>query len=64
MEPGFDFTNITIETLNSNKTNIPFEFNAAIEKIVNHDKDLPRNFANTVQPLIDAFVLVEPRKVE
>jgi thimet oligopeptidase len=62
IEPGFDFTNITVETLNTNKTNIPLEFTQAIEKIVNVSKDTPRNYANTVQPLIDAFVLVEPRK--
>jgi len=59
-EPGFDFTNVTVDTINNNKAFITHQTNEAINSIVN--VACKRSFRNTVQPLIDASYFTEPKK--
>ena len=59
-EPGFDFTNLSIKTLNQYKSLIIHQVNLAIDNIVNINEK--RTFANTCQPLINVNYLITPYK--
>ena len=59
-EPGFDFSNVSIDTITQYKVFIIMQMNLAIDNIIN--VDMTRTFNNTVQPLINMNYLIEPHK--